>query len=308
MLDIIINPFITILLAYYAVLGNVFLTIVAFTITIRLAILPLTLRQQRSLKAMQAVQPELKRLQDKYKNDREVLMQKQMELYREHKINPLAGCWPLLIQLPILIGLWRAIIATLAADPNQLLNLADRVLIPGLDASVPLDNQFLWLNLAVPDPFLVLPLLVVVTTWLQQKLLMPAAPRKKSGKSDDPADQAAAMTRQMTTFMPIMFGVFALTYSSGLSIYFIVSNLIGIAIYARMGRANFGRLIGREPLHEDDEKELKRYGRRRKVGISDTRDSKVAASFVLPAGETRSQRVKNAKAKARRVQLKLDEG
>lgn len=308
MLDLIINPFATLLLLFYSLLGeNVFLAIVAFTITIRTLLIPLTLKQQRSMKAMQAVQPEMKALQEKYKNEREVLVQKQMELYREYKINPMAGCLPILVQLPILLGLWRAIIATLALSPGDLIDLSDRILIPGLEKMVPLDHQFLWLNLAVPDPYLILPLLVFVTTWVQQRLLTPPAPKKKSGASDDPADQAAAMTRQMTTFMPIMFGFFALTYSSGLSIYFIISNLFGIIQYTAMGNADYRRLFGKSPADQDDDQLVEASGRKRKAGIRDSRWDETqspATTYTAPEGDLRSQRFARAKAKANRAKIK----
>lgn len=242
MLDIIVNPFITVLLFLYDILGGqVVLAIVVFTILVRLATYPLTLKQQRSSKAMQELQPELKKLQEKYKGEREKMSQAQMQLYREYGVNPLAGCLPLLIQFPVLIGLYRAIVATLAATPLQLLDLSGRVWVPELSNLVPLDNKFLWLNLAVPDPLYILPVLVVVTTWLQQKLIMPSTPTPAGEKPD----QAAAMTRQMTTIMPLMFGIFALSFASGLSIYFIASNLIGIAQYAMMGKVDFKRFIGR---------------------------------------------------------------
>lgn len=242
MFDIIINPFITILLFLYQLLGgNVVLAIVVFTVLVRLATYPLTLKQQRSAKAMQELQPELKKLQEKYKNDKERLAQAQMELYREYGFNPLASCLPLFIQLPIMIGLYRAIVATLAATPLELLDLSNRLWVPALSDIVPLQNRFLWLNLAVPDPMYVLPILVVVTTWLQQKLIMPSTPSSSAGEKQD---QAAAMTRQMTTIMPLMFGVFALTYASGLSVYFIASNLIGIVQYALMGKIDVKSALG----------------------------------------------------------------
>lgn len=259
MFDIIINPFTTILLLLYDLLGqNILLTIVGFTVLVRLAILPLTLRQQRSMKKMQEIQPELKKLQEEYKDDREILVQKQMALYKENNVNPLAGCLPIFIQLPIFIGLWRAIIAALASTPNDLLGLEHRILIGGLDNLVPLDNQWLWLNLALPDPYYVLAILVFLTSFLQQKLIMPSnknttqrtAPGGRKDASQEAADQAAQMTRQMTTFMPFFFGFLALSYSSGLAIYFLTSNIIGIIQYSAMGRANFGRLIGREPQEE----------------------------------------------------------
>jgi YidC/Oxa1 family membrane protein insertase len=247
MLDIVINPFITILLFLYQILGgNVVLSIVVFTILVRLATYPLTRKQQQSSKAMQELQPELKKLQEKYKNDRERMAQAQMELYREYGVNPLAGCLPLLIQLPILLGLYRAIVATLAATPLQLLNLSGRLWVPELSSVVPLENKFLWLNLAVPDPLYVLPILVVGTTFLQQKLLMPATSSNNNSRSSgsDTADQAAQMTKQMMYIMPLMFGFFALSFASGLSIYFIGSNIIGIGQYALMGKINFKEALG----------------------------------------------------------------
>jgi YidC/Oxa1 family membrane protein insertase len=246
MLDIIVNPFITILLFLHQVLGgSIVLAIIVFTILVRLATYPLTMKQQRSAKAMQAIQPELKKIQEKYKNDREKAAQAQWALYREYGVNPLAGCLPLVIQFPIMIGLYRAITATLAATPLQLLELSERIWVPSLANQVPLQNHFLWLNLAVPDPLYILPILVVVTTWLQQKLLMPAPAAKSEG--DKSSDQAAAMTRQMMVIMPLMFGFFSLSFASGLSIYFIASNLIGIGQYALMGKIDVKRLAGRQP-------------------------------------------------------------
>lgn len=237
MWDLILNPFITVLVFLYQLLGqNTVLAIIAFTVLIRLLTHPLTMQQQRSMKAQQEVQPKLQKLQEKYKGDREKLAQAQMDLYREHGINPAGGCLPLLIQFPILIGLYQAIIQVLGATPLQLLDLSGRILIPGLNSLIPLQNQFLWLNLAEPDPFYVLPILVLVTTWVQQRLLTPP-----SSGSDN--NQAAAMTRSMTTVMPIMFFFFALSFASGLSIYFVVSNIIGIIQYSAMGRADLGNLL-----------------------------------------------------------------
>lgn len=245
MFDIIINPFTTILLVLYEFLGqNVFLAIVAFTVLVRMAILPMTLRQQRSMKRMQELSPKLKELQEKHKDDRERLVQEQMALYKTHGVNPMASCLPLFIQLPIFIGLWRAIVASLASTPADLLGLEHRILLGGLDNLVPLKNSFLWMNLALPDPYYILPILVVITSYLQQKLITPSTPPSSGGKSNDAADQAAQITKQMTTIMPLFFGFLALTYSSGLSIYFITSNIIGIVQYGAMGRMNLKEKLG----------------------------------------------------------------
>jgi len=234
--DLILNPFVTLLTFLYSILGqNVVLAIVVFTILVRVAILPLTAQQQRSAKEMQKLQPELKRLQDKHKNDREKLAQEQMALYKEHGVNPFGGCLPLLIQFPILIGLYQAIIFALAATPFQLLDLSSRFLIPGLDHLVPLNNMWLGMDLTKPPTAnptwaLALPALVLVTTWLQSKLTIPPAPPSDDGKPN----QAQAMTQSMTTVMPLMFGFFSLSFSVGLSIYFITGNIIGIIQYSLM--------------------------------------------------------------------------
>jgi YidC/Oxa1 family membrane protein insertase len=255
MLDFIIDPFITILLFLYKILGgNVVLAIVVFTILVRLATYPLTLKQQRSTKAMQELQPELKKLQEKYKNDREQLAQAQWELYREYGVNPLAGCLPILVQLPIMLGLYRAIVASMASTPLELLRMAERIWVQELSDQVPLQNEFLWLNLGVPDPLYVLPILVVATTFLQQRLLMPSTAAPKGGSGDKASDQAAAMSRQMMLILPIMFGIFSLSFASGLSIYFIASNIIGIGQYAAMGRIDIKRLFGKGSEDAEDEK------------------------------------------------------
>jgi YidC/Oxa1 family membrane protein insertase len=241
MWDLILNPFITLLTLLYSILGeNIILSIVLFTVLVRVAILPLTAQQQRSSKAMQALQPELKKLQEKHKNDREKLAQEQMALYKEHGVNPFGGCLPLLIQFPILIGLYQAIIHTLAATPFQLLDLSGRFLLPGLDHLVPLNNMWLSMDLSQPPTnnptwALALPVLVLVTTWAQSKLTVPATAPKTDG--DGPPDQMAGMTRSMTTIMPLMFGFFSLQFSVGLSVYFVVSNLIGIVQYSLMGQS-----------------------------------------------------------------------
>lgn len=242
MWDFIIDPFVTTLTFLYSVLGNnVVLAIVVFTVLVRLITYPLTIQQQRSTKAMQQLQPELKKLQEKYKNDREKLSQEQMALYRQHGINPFGGCLPLIIQLPIMLGLYQAIIFALAATPYQLLELSGRLMLPGLETLVPLQNTFLGMNLThPPNPANVisfaLPVLVVVTTWLQFKMTMPSQP--STANSDGKPSQGAAMTQSMGTIMPIMYGFFALQFSIGLSIYFIVSNIVGIIQFALVGKSS----------------------------------------------------------------------
>jgi YidC/Oxa1 family membrane protein insertase len=129
---------------------------------------------------------------------------------------------PTLIQFPVWIGLYQSILAALAATPENLMNLS-RHLYPNLSQVhelVPLDSRFLWLDLAVPDQFFLLPILVAGSGWLQQKMsTMP---------TDDPRQQQ--MNNTMQWMMPMMFGFFTVSFASGLAIYWFISNVISIAV------------------------------------------------------------------------------
>jgi YidC/Oxa1 family membrane protein insertase len=144
------------------------------------------------------------------------------------------GCLPLLVQFPILIGLYQAIIALLGSSPPDLLNLTGIIYpwvndIVNAGASLPIPNRFLWLNLAQPDPFYVMPILIFVTMFASQKLMTPAKPKAVDGKKAQEDNPMAGMTQSMQYTMPIMFAFFALSFPSGLSIYWILSNVIGVA-------------------------------------------------------------------------------
>ena len=292
MWDLILNPFVTILAWLYAALNqDIVLAIVVLTVIIRFLTYPLLAKQQESSRKMQQIQPQLKKLQEKYKNDKEKMSQAQMKLYRENKVNPVGGCFPMVIQFPILIGLYQAIFYALAATPFQLVDLSERLLIPGLDSLIPLQRMWtpipqlvavlpvLDLTLAPtenPHYSLLLPLLVLVTTWAQQKLTMMTT-KQKSDKDDDDEDEKprggqAQMMQSMTTIMPIMFGFFSLSFSVGLSIYFVTSNLIGIVQYSPQGRKVLDRLFRKKQVDEapveivleDDEPDKKTRKRRKK--------------------------------------------
>ncbi len=294
MWDLILNPFVTILAWLYAALNqDIVLAIVVLTVIIRFLTYPLLAKQQESSRKMQQIQPQLKKLQEKYKGDKEKMSQAQMKLYRENKVNPVGGCFPMVIQFPILIGLYQAIFYALAATPFQLVDLSERLLIPGLDSLIPLQRMWspipqlvellpeLDLTLAPtenPHYSLILPLLVLVTTWAQQKLTMATTGQKTTKKDDDddddgkPAGGQAQMMKSMTTIMPIMFGFFSLSFSVGLSVYFVTSNLIGIVQYSPQGRAVLDRLFRKkqtdeapvEIVLEDDEPTRKPRKRRKK--------------------------------------------
>lgn len=225
-MEFLISPLVSALLILYSVLGNSFpLAIIVLTVAVRLVTLPLTLPQQRSTRRTAELQPQIKELQKKYAGNKQKLSEEQMKLYREHGVNPLGGCLPMILQLFIMIALYQSITGALALNPLQLMSLSQRV-GPSISPLLPINSRFLWLDLGHPDQYFILPVLVVVTTYLQQKLMTPP--------NADPT--AAATSRQMAIMMPLMFGLFALQFASGLSIYFIVSNIIGVAQYYFIGR------------------------------------------------------------------------
>ncbi len=217
---LIIRPIINLLLLFYKFLGHeTIVAVTLLTLLLRIAVTPLMLKQQKSARQQQELRPKLMEIQKKYKDDYQRLMEEQRKL----GINPLGGCLPTLIQLPLMIGLYQGIIRVLASTPLQLLELPQDIYrwIPTFSSLIPLKSRFLWLDLALPDPWLILPLLVVFTSWLYQKLITPPAL--------DP--QSEAMNKQMLLMMPLMMGFFSLTYASGLAIYFLITNLIGILQY-----------------------------------------------------------------------------
>jgi len=202
--------------------GNFGLAIIALTIVVRAATLPLTLKQLGATKALQELQPKMAELQKKYGRDKAKLAQEQMQLYRESGVSP-AGCMlPMLVQLPIWIALFQSIIRILAVIPEQFLNLSRHLYSSWalVFSLVPLNSKFLWLDLAIPDKFLILPLLVGGTMWVQQKMVMP--------KTVDPKQQA--QSTMMLWLMPIMFAFLTLQFPSGLALYWIVSNVISIVV------------------------------------------------------------------------------
>ncbi len=224
--SLIIYPFTNALLLLYSLVGQNFTwAIIIFTILIRLLTVPLTISSQRNQARMAEMQPKLKELQEKYKDQPEKLNAEMAALgYGPGQM--LGGCLPMLIQFPLLIGLYQSITYAMAVTPLSLLDLYHAIypFFPNFAGLVPVNNHFLWLNLALPDPIYVLPALVVVTTWLQQQVMTPAAQPGADAKS-------AQMTKSMGMSMTIMFGFMSLQFASGLSIYFVVSNLIGLVQY-----------------------------------------------------------------------------
>ena len=245
---LILNPMINTLLWIYSILFENFgLAIIAFTILVRLITFPLTAQQIKSTQKMQDLQKSKKwqDMQKKYKDNKEKLSQEQMKLYQEAGVSPFGSCLPTLIQFPIIIGLYQAIIRALAVTPIQLLDLSKHI-YPFIDASalIPLNQFFLWMILSLPEKdwgitlfgfgIPVLAIIVVITSYLQTKLMTPASATP---------DQGAQMSRAMNLYMPLFMGYLAYTFSSGLALYFVTSNVVGILQYGLMGRLDWRNLM-----------------------------------------------------------------
>jgi len=212
---LILNPVLNSLIALSTMIGNNFgLAIIVLTIVVRLILFPLTARQTNSTKALQELQPKIQELQKKYARNQQKLQQEMMQLYKEAKINPLGCLWPMLIQFPIWIALYQSIMMALASTPEDLIKLSQSLYSwPMVTQALPLNENFLWLQLSKPDQYLVLAILVGLTMWIQQKMVTPPP--------TDPRQQS------MT---PLMFAMFTLSFPSGLALYWAVSNIVGIVI------------------------------------------------------------------------------
>lgn len=194
--------------------------IILFTVIVKVITFPLTLTQMRGMNAQKELQPKIQELQKKYGKDREKLSQEQMKLYQEAGVNPLSGCLPLVIQMPILFGLYAALVAI---GPN--LANAGFFWIPDLGFPS-YTNGMSWLTESFNAgdwgtlvAYLILPILLMISQFIMQKWMTPAMPQ--TGDSDNPT---AGMTKQLTYMMTFMFGFFTLQVPAGLTLYWVTSN------------------------------------------------------------------------------------
>jgi YidC/Oxa1 family membrane protein insertase len=213
------NPVLNVLIALSHIFGGSFgLAIIALTVIVRLATWPLNKRQLRSTKALQEMQPKIQELQKKYGKNQQKLQQEMMKLYKEAGVNPLGCLWPMLVQFPIWIALYQAIMRALATTPENLLDLAQRLYSWDIvNQAIPLSSQFLGLDLAGQGN-IILAIIVGGTMWVQQKMTQAPAV--------DP--RQASTSRIMLLMMPLMFGFLCLSFPAGLGLYWAVSNIIGI--------------------------------------------------------------------------------
>ncbi|WDQ33699.1 YidC/Oxa1 family membrane protein insertase [Paenibacillus marchantiae] len=175
--------------------GEYGLAVLVMVLIVRTLILPLTMKQVRSSKAMQAIQPQLKEIQAKYKDTPEKVQQETMKLFQENKVNPMAGCLPLLIQMPIYIALYNSIYG------NSSLRTHD----------------FLWLQLGAPDHLFILPVLAAITTFVQTWMMMRM----------NPAQQVGPMQFMLWVY-PILIFVMSYQFPAALPLYWFYSNIYTI--------------------------------------------------------------------------------
>ncbi len=240
MLDFIIIPFTNALVFIYSLLGENFgLAIIVFTVIVRLVLYPFTAQQMKSAKATQDLQnnPKWKAIQQKYKGKehREKLAQEQMKLYQEMGISPFGACLPTLIQIPLLIAMYWAITRALAATPLELLGFSRGITLGNAADLLPLNSQFLWMDLSQPERLLipgipfaipVLAILVMITSYFQSKMMTPA----------NPNDQSAQMGKAMNLYIPLLMAYISYIYAAGLALYFVTGNVLSIAQYYLMRR------------------------------------------------------------------------
>lgn len=244
-------PIVNLLIGFYKLMeflhipGPLGFAIIFLTLVIRLILYPLMSAQLKSAKKMAAIKPHLDALSAKHKDDKQKLQQAQMALYKEHGVNPAAGCLPSLIQLPVLIALYSVFNQVLAngnlskvvADINHI------VYSPVLQVKA-LDLTFFGINLGVKPSewqkfgwfLLAIPVITAALQWYQTKLMMPTVantqpdfhPVKAGEKPEKKEDTAAEMQKQMAMITPLMFGYFAFQFPLGLALYWNVFGIFGI--------------------------------------------------------------------------------
>ncbi|MBI2858467.1 MAG: membrane protein insertase YidC [Chloroflexi bacterium] len=220
---LLIRPMMNVLVLLTNILANNFgLAVFVLTVVIRVVTLPLTMKQLHATKAMQTLTPKLKQLQQTYAGDKQKLQEETMKLYREAGMNPMGCIVPMLIQFPIWIALYSSIVKTLGASPEDLLGLSKYLYNWGaVHQAIPLNDRFLWLNLAAPDPYFILPVVVAISMFVQQKM---------TTTSDVTDPNQKQMNTMMLWMMPVMFGFLTLQFPAGLAVYWVAYNIIGIVI------------------------------------------------------------------------------
>lgn len=275
--------------------GSFGLAIIIFTVIMRAATWPLTRSQLKSTRAMQAVGPRVQELQKKHKDPKR-RSEETMKLYREAGVNPVGCIWPMLVQFPIWIALFQSIRFTLGVTPETVLDLSQR-LYPWslLKTAVPLENRFLWMDMAQPDPTFIMALLVGASMWVQQRMMTPTS------ASSDPQQQQINQT--MLWMMPVMFAFFTLSFPSGLALYWVATNIFSIVLqYFYVGPASFSwrRIFSMSPAPAAapaGSTEAKAAGR---ANTADGEEEEAEEEEAVAAGQTTRKRRRRRRGRRRR--------
>jgi len=256
-MSVLYNAFGFVLFQIYQLVNNYGIAIILFTLLVKFCILPLNIRQTKSMKEMQALQPELQKLQKKYKNNSAKLNQETTKLYKLYKINPLAGCLPLLLQLPIIYSLFGAL-----RNPQLY------VFINGDTTAV--SQPFLWIpTLGEADPYYILPIFCVVFTFITQKMMTGA-------QGGDPQQQKTQ--KMMLYIMPLFIGWAAMRMPAGVALYWVVQNIFTLVQQYFMLRKPYEPLRPEEAekrLEEAEREEKKQKKEQRKMQ-AETREKMAA--------------------------------
>lgn len=240
-------PILNLLMAFYKLFeffhipGPLGFAIILLTLVIRLILYPLMAAQLKSAKKMASLKPHLDALSAKHKDDKQKLQQAQMALYKEHGVNPAAGCLPSLIQLPVLIALY-SVFNQVLANGNLAKVIADinTVVYSPIMRIQTLDLTFFGTNLAVKPSewqtagwwLLSIPLITAALQWYQTKLMMPptidVTAHDHKDEKEKKNDTASEMQKQMAMITPIMFGYFAFQFPVGLALYWNIFGVFGI--------------------------------------------------------------------------------
>ncbi len=198
--------------ALYAVVGNYGVAIIILTILVRVVTAPLTMKQMRSMERMRRLQPRIKEIQEKFSDDRQRQSEEMMRLYKQEKVNPLGGCLPMILQLPVFIGLFYALRSSIHLRQAPFMGWIDDLSTPDMLFEIP----------GVGVPVRVLPLVMGATMVLQQKIT--------------PMQVDPSQARMMMIIMPIMMTVLFYQFPSGLVLYWMLSNVLAIAHQLWVGR------------------------------------------------------------------------
>jgi len=238
-------PFINLLILFYKAFALLHIpgafgwAIVGLTLAIRLALRPMTKKQLESAQKMQLLKPHLDELNKKHKNDKRRFQEEQMKLYREHGINPAAGCLPLIISFPILIALYRVFFQVLnTGNMQEVVDQINHIVYFSALHISSIDLSFFGIDLAAKPSqwqsagwwLLLIPVITGVLQWFQMKAMTPAQPvQKKSDKKDKKQDDfASEMQKQMQFIFPVMIGFAAYSFPFGLSLYWNTFSIMSI--------------------------------------------------------------------------------